>query len=164
MEPPSYEEATLHPSGLGSPSTPPPTYVEAVTTQPDSFPVLTLPTAGTSPSQNTGLITYQLTQIGASDRGRQTQPAVVVTQPQPVPILMTRLGDIPGLVCCPHCNNVVTSKVTYVPGWVAWCMCLLIILMGFVCGCCLIPFAMRSLHDVHHSCPQCGKHLHTYRR
>lgn len=29
MEPPSYEEATLHPTGLGTPSTPPPTYVEA---------------------------------------------------------------------------------------------------------------------------------------
>ncbi|XP_078119909.1 lipopolysaccharide-induced tumor necrosis factor-alpha factor [Sander vitreus] len=164
MEPPSYEEATLHPTGLGTPSTPPPTYVEAVTTQPDYFPVLTLPTAGTSPSQNTGLITYQLTQIGSSDGGRQTQPAVVVTQPQPVPILITHLGDIPGLVCCPHCHHVVTSKVTYVPGRIAWWMCLLITLMGFICGCCLIPFGMRSLQDAHHSCPQCGKHLHIYRR
>ncbi|XP_032396509.1 lipopolysaccharide-induced tumor necrosis factor-alpha factor homolog isoform X3 [Etheostoma spectabile] len=164
MEPPSYEEATLHPSGPGNPSTPPPTYVEAVTTQPDSFPVLTLPTAGTSRSQNTGLITHQLTQIGASDRRRQPQPTVVVTQPQPVPVLITHLGDIPGLVSCPHCHHVVTSKVTYVPGNVAWCMCLLITLMGFICGCCLIPFGLRSLQDVHHSCPRCGKHLGIYKR
>ncbi|XP_034743815.1 lipopolysaccharide-induced tumor necrosis factor-alpha factor homolog isoform X2 [Etheostoma cragini] len=164
MEPPSYEEATLQPTGAGNPSTPPPTYVEAVTTQPDPFPVLTLPTAGTSPSQNTGLITHQLTQIGASDRGRQPQPTVVVTQPQPVPVLVTHLGDIPGLVSCPHCHQVVTSKVTYVPGNVAWCMCLLITLMGFICGCCLIPFVLRSLQDVHHSCPRCGKRLGVYRR
>lgn len=69
--------------------------------------------------------------VGASDGGRQTQPAVVLTQPQPVPILMTHLGDIPGLVCCPHCHHVVTSKVRYVPGRVAWWMCLLITLMGW---------------------------------
>ncbi|KAA8594599.1 hypothetical protein FQN60_011734 [Etheostoma spectabile] len=144
MEPPSYEEATLHPSGPGTaalitsyhssltnPSTPPPTYVEAV---------------------------------GASDRRRQPQPTVVVTQPQPVPVLITHLGDIPGLVSCPHCHHVVTSKVTYVPGNVAWCMCLLITLMGFICGCCLIPFGLRSLQDVHHSCPRCGKHLGIYKR
>ncbi|XP_044047542.1 lipopolysaccharide-induced tumor necrosis factor-alpha factor homolog isoform X1 [Siniperca chuatsi] len=186
MEPPSYEEASLHPPVLGtqelntppppsydaylhSPSTPPPTYGEAVTIQPDHFPVLTpprVPTAVTSPSENTGVIFHPVTQIGVtpSVSSRQTQTVVVVTQPQPVPISVTCLGDIPGVVCCPHCHHVVTTKVTYLPGGAAWCMCVLLTMLGLVCGFCLIPFMVRGLQDAHHSCPQCGNHLHTHRR
>ncbi|XP_041790350.1 lipopolysaccharide-induced tumor necrosis factor-alpha factor homolog [Chelmon rostratus] len=185
MEPPSYEEARLHPPAQGtqafnilpppsydasfpSPSTPPPTYGEAVTIQPDPFPVLTPPrvqTAVTSPSHNTGLIIHPPTQIGvtASVSSRQTQP-VVVTQPQPVPISPPYLRDVPGVVCCPHCHHVVTTKVTYLPGRAAWCMCVLLTVMGLVCGFCLIPFMVRGLQDAHHSCPQCGNHLHIYTR
>ncbi|XP_029298379.1 lipopolysaccharide-induced tumor necrosis factor-alpha factor [Cottoperca gobio] len=175
MEPPSYEEASRHPSGLStvafyippppsynaslySPSTPPPTYGEAVTIQPEPFPVLTLPTVG--------IITHPLTQIGVTQSvGRgQTLPAVVVTQPQPVSISVTYLGDVPGVINCPHCHHVVTTKVSYYPGTAAWCMCVLLTIMGLVCGCCLIPFTIRSLQDAHHSCPQCGNKLHIYTR
>ncbi|XP_070842854.1 lipopolysaccharide-induced tumor necrosis factor-alpha factor homolog [Chaetodon trifascialis] len=185
MEPPSYEEARLHPPALGtqalnippppsydaslpSPSTPPPTYGEAVTIQPDPFPVLTPPVAPpavTSPSQNTGIIIHPISQIGVtpSVNGRQTQP-VVLTQPQPVPISLTYLGDVPGVVCCPHCHHVVTTKVMYLPGRAAWCMCVLLTMMGLVCGFCLIPFMVRGLQDAHHSCPRCGNHLHVYTR
>uniref|UniRef100_UPI0037E71953 lipopolysaccharide-induced tumor necrosis factor-alpha factor homolog n=1 Tax=Semicossyphus pulcher TaxID=241346 RepID=UPI0037E71953 len=184
MEPPSYEEARLHPPALSpegfnippppsydislnSPSTPPPTYGEAITVQPDPFPVLTpprLPTAASTPSRNTGVTIHPITQIGVTSpvSGRQTQP--VVTQPQPVPVALTYLGDVPAVVRCQHCHRVVTTKVTYLPGRAAWCMCLLLTLMGLVCGFCLIPFMVRSLQDAHHSCPQCGNHLHTYTR
>ncbi|XP_040891228.1 lipopolysaccharide-induced tumor necrosis factor-alpha factor homolog isoform X2 [Toxotes jaculatrix] len=150
MEPPPYEEASLHPpalstegvnippppsynASLSSPSTPPPTYGEAV---------------GVTPPVS----------------GRQTQPAVVVTQPLPVPISVTCLRDIPGLVRCPHCHHTVTTKVTYLPGRAAWCMCVLLTLMGLVCGFCLIPLMVRGLQDAHHSCPQCGNHLHIHTR
>ncbi|KAM7009422.1 lipopolysaccharide-induced tumor necrosis factor-alpha factor homolog isoform 1-T1 [Tautogolabrus adspersus] len=181
MEPPSYEEARLHPPALTiegynippppsydvslhSPPTPPPTYREAVAVQQDPFPVLTpprLPTAVSSPSRNTGVIIHSTTQIGVSSSvsGRQTHP--VVTQPQPVPVALTYLGDVPAVVHCPHCHRIVTTKVTYVPGRAAWCMCLLLFLMGLVCGCCLIPCMVRSLQDAHHSCPHCENHLHT---
>ncbi|CAJ1052605.1 lipopolysaccharide-induced tumor necrosis factor-alpha factor homolog [Xyrichtys novacula] len=185
MEPPSYEEARFHPPALSSqgynippppsydvslhaPPTPPPTYGEAVTVQPDPFPVLTpprLPTSASSPSQNTGVIIHPTTQIGVSSSSvgrRQTQP--VVTQPQPVPVTLSYLEDNPAVVHCPHCRHVVTSKVTYQPGKAAWCMCILLTLMGLVCGFCLIPFMVRSLQDAHHSCPNCGKHLYTYTR
>ncbi|KAM7009423.1 lipopolysaccharide-induced tumor necrosis factor-alpha factor homolog isoform 2-T2 [Tautogolabrus adspersus] len=180
MEPPSYEEARLHPPALTiegynippppsydvslhSPPTPPPTYREAAVQQ-DPFPVLTpprLPTAVSSPSRNTGVIIHSTTQIGVSSSvsGRQTHP--VVTQPQPVPVALTYLGDVPAVVHCPHCHRIVTTKVTYVPGRAAWCMCLLLFLMGLVCGCCLIPCMVRSLQDAHHSCPHCENHLHT---
>ncbi|XP_040003286.1 lipopolysaccharide-induced tumor necrosis factor-alpha factor homolog [Xiphias gladius] len=185
MEPPSYEEASLHPpalstegfnippppyydASLSSPPTPPPTYGEAVTIQPDPFPVLTspsVPIAVTSPPQNTGNIIHPHTQVGVTPtvNGRQSQP-VVVTQPQPVPVSVAYLRDIPGLVCCPHCHRTVTTKVTYLPGKAAWCMCILLTLMGLVCGFCLIPFMVRGLQDAHHSCPQCGNHLYIYTR
>lgn len=176
MEPPSYEEASLHPPAQGtaafppppsydaslhSPPTPPPTYGEAVTVQPDPFPVLTVPTAGTS--QNNGLIIHPITQIGVSS-SRQTQPAVVVTQPPPVPVSVSHLDEFPSLVVCPHCHHAVTTKVTYQPGKAAWCMCFLLAIMGFICGCCLIPLMVRSLQDAYHSCPHCGNHLHTFTR
>ncbi|XP_037620538.1 lipopolysaccharide-induced tumor necrosis factor-alpha factor homolog isoform X1 [Sebastes umbrosus] len=179
MEPPSYEEASLHPpavfnvllppsyhTSLHSPPTPPPTYREAVTIQRDAFPVLTVPTAVTPSSRNPGSIVHPLTQIGVTQPAgsRQTQPAVVVTQPQPVPISVTHLGDSPGVVRCPHCQHVVTTKVTYVPGRAAWCTCVLISIMGMICGCCLIPFMIQGLQDAHHSCPNCRNQLHKYTR
>ncbi|XP_068583482.1 lipopolysaccharide-induced tumor necrosis factor-alpha factor homolog isoform X2 [Cebidichthys violaceus] len=150
MEPPPYEEASLHPPTLGtasfnilppsyyhvslhSPPTPPPTYVEAV---------------GGAPSA----------------RSRQTQPAVVTTQPPPVPVSVTHLGDVPAVVRCPHCQRVVTTKVTYKPGSAAWCTCVLLAMMGLICGCCLIPLMMKGLQDAHHSCPQCKNKLHVHTR
>ncbi|KAM9363329.1 lipopolysaccharide-induced tumor necrosis factor-alpha factor homolog [Symphorus nematophorus] len=186
MEPPSYEEASLHPPALGtqafnnlpppsydastpSPSTPPPTYGEAVTVQPDPFPVLTpprVPTAVTSPPRTAGIIIHPIAQIGVTPpvRATQTQPVVVVSQPQPVPIEVMYLREDPGLVRCPYCHNVVTTKVTYMPGRAAWSMCVLLAVMGLICGFCLIPFMVRSLQDAHHSCPHCGNHLHIYTR
>ena len=32
---------------------------------------------------------------------------------------------------------------------------------GFA-GCCLIPFFMDQLRDVHHQCPNCKEHIHTF--
>ncbi|KAM3623638.1 uncharacterized protein V6R79_013597 [Siganus canaliculatus] len=182
MEPPSYEEARLQPpalssvnvppppsysASLSSPTTPPPSYQEAVTVQPDPFPVLappTLPPAVTS--QSSTLIFHPATQIGAtptvSSRVSQT---VIVSQPQRTrTISVAHLRDVPGVVRCPHCHHVVTTQVTYLPGRAAYCLCILLTAMGFVCGCCLIPFVVRSFQDAHHSCPHCGKQLHIYTR
>ncbi|KAI4833291.1 hypothetical protein KUCAC02_016200 [Chaenocephalus aceratus] len=181
MEPPSYEESRFHPPALSTaafnvtpppsynashyyPPTPPPTYGEAVTIQPDPFPVLTLPNPRRT--RNTGVITHPVTQIGVTQSvgGRRSQPVVVTTQPLPVPISVTHLGDVPGVVRCPQCHHVVTTKVSYLPGRTAWCMCFLFTMMGLICGCCLIPLTIKSLQDAHHSCPQCGNELHTYTR
>uniref|UniRef100_A0A3Q2D4M3 Lipopolysaccharide-induced tumor necrosis factor-alpha factor homolog n=1 Tax=Cyprinodon variegatus TaxID=28743 RepID=A0A3Q2D4M3_CYPVA len=86
----------------------------------------------------------------------------VVSQPQPVPIIVSSLRDAPGFVLCPHCQQLVTSKVTYVAGKAAWCTCVILALL--FCGFCLIPLCMRSMQDAHHSCPHCGKKLHIYER
>nr|XP_019956750.1 PREDICTED: lipopolysaccharide-induced tumor necrosis factor-alpha factor homolog [Paralichthys olivaceus]XP_019956751.1 PREDICTED: lipopolysaccharide-induced tumor necrosis factor-alpha factor homolog [Paralichthys olivaceus] len=167
MEPPSYQEATLHPpalntqglntspppsyyASLSSPPTPPPTYGEAVTIQQDPFPVLSLPsvpTSGSSTLQNTGDIIHPRTQVGAT---------------QTVPIALSNLTRKPGLVRCPHCHQTVTTKVTYQPSKDAWGLCILLAVLGLFCGFCLIPLIVHGLQDANHSCPQCGKHVFTY--
>uniref|UniRef100_A0AAZ1XQC4 LITAF domain-containing protein n=1 Tax=Oreochromis aureus TaxID=47969 RepID=A0AAZ1XQC4_OREAU len=105
-------------------------------------------------------------QSGAAPRGnsRQTQPIAVVSQPQPVPIAVEYLRGAPGLVCCPHCSHLVTSKVTHVPGTAAWCWCVILAMAGLICGFCLIPLMVRGMQDTHHSCPQCGNALHVHKR
>lgn len=64
--------------------------------------------------------------------GIQPQPAVqvVMTQPSPVVITTQCLTNIPGLVKCHYCNTTVTTKVRHTPGTSAWCMCVVIALMG----------------------------------
>lgn len=181
MDPPSYDEARLHPptlsahalhyppppsydASLPSPSTPPPTYGEAVTIQPDPYPVLTVPTVTHSvsqPPQTTGIIIHPTTQIGVNQSVNVTrsQPAVQ-SQPQST----THLKDTPGIINCPHCHRTVTTKVTHVPGKSAWCLCILLSVMGLVCGICLIPLLVPGLQDVHHSCPYCENQIHVYSR
>ncbi|KAM9314192.1 lipopolysaccharide-induced tumor necrosis factor-alpha factor homolog isoform 1-T2 [Pholidichthys leucotaenia] len=181
MEPPSYEEAHRQPvqgiqnspappaydASLLYPPTPPPTYREAV--RPDPFPVLTppsVPAAVSPPSRSSGVIVHPVTQIGERPRthNRQTQPAVVVSQPEPTPVQVSFLRDAPTLVQCPHCNHQVTSKVRRVPGQAAWLLCFFLALIGLICGFCLIPLMVPGMQDVHHSCPRCGNRLHVYKK
>uniref|UniRef100_A0AAQ4NPR2 LITAF domain-containing protein n=1 Tax=Gasterosteus aculeatus aculeatus TaxID=481459 RepID=A0AAQ4NPR2_GASAC len=156
MEPPSYEEASLHPSAFNvlpppyyhgpqhSPPTPPPTYGEAGK---NNHPII--------------IIYYALKRQSCFDIA---PAAVVVTQPAPVPVSVRHLGDIPALVRCPHCNRVVTTVVKHVPGMSAWSLCVFLALMGLICGFCLIPFMVQSLQDVHHYCPECKNRLHVHQR
>ncbi|XP_047432930.1 lipopolysaccharide-induced tumor necrosis factor-alpha factor [Mugil cephalus] len=182
MEPPTYEEASRHPpnaegfsftpppaydTSFSLPSTPPPTYGEAVTVQTDPFPVLTPPSglaAVTSPPRRAGVTTvHPTTQVGVTAPVSRGQPqSVVVTQPGPIAV--TCLRDTSGYVCCPHCHHLVNSEVTYSPGKSAWCLCILLMMMGLVCGFCLIPLMVRGLQDAHHTCPRCEKPLHVYVR
>lgn len=182
MEPPSYEEASRHLSVQSteqvinisppaytsdpSPATPPPTYGEAVNH--NAFPVLTSPsrqTAVVAPPENSRITVHPLTQIGGrAPRGDRTPAVAIVSQPQPVPIVVSSLRDSPGFVRCPHCRQLVTSNVTYVAGRAAWCTCVILALLGLFCGFCLIPLCMRGLQDAHHFCPHCNKKLHVYER
>ncbi|XP_030597368.1 lipopolysaccharide-induced tumor necrosis factor-alpha factor homolog [Archocentrus centrarchus] len=144
--------------------------VTQITVQPQASPARAPAPASTAVSsgsrQGTGVTVHPVTQIGATPRvsSRQTQPTAVVCQPQPVPIAVQYLKDAPGLVRCPHCSHLVTSKVTYVPGTAAWCWCVILALSGLICGFCLIPLMVRGMQDAHHSCPQCGNNLHIHKR
>lgn len=64
-------------------------------------------------------------------RGSRAPTVVVVSQPQPVPIILNSLRDSPGFVRCPHCLELVTSNVTYVAGRTAVCSCVIMALMGW---------------------------------
>ncbi|XP_076001324.1 lipopolysaccharide-induced tumor necrosis factor-alpha factor homolog [Genypterus blacodes] len=186
MDPPSYDEASRHPpalvtpanippppsyaASLSMPSTPPPTYGETVTIQPDPFPLLAsspLSAAAMSHPQHPGnIIIHPSTQIGVRQTvGSIQNQTVVVVQPRSSgSVAVASLTDVPTVITCPHCHNVVTTKVTYSPGMAAWCTCLFLAVTGLVCGCCLIPLMMRGMQDAHHSCPHCGNSVHKYKR
>uniref|UniRef100_A0A3Q2X131 LITAF domain-containing protein n=1 Tax=Haplochromis burtoni TaxID=8153 RepID=A0A3Q2X131_HAPBU len=149
MDPPSYEEASRQPPALpiAAFNAPPPAY-DASLSSPPTPPPAYREAAGAAPRVNS----------------RQTQPIAVVSQPQPVPIAVEYLRGAPGLVRCPHCSHLVTSKVTHVPGTAAWCWCVILAMAGLICGFCLIPLMVRGMQDTHHSCPQCGNPLHVHKR
>ncbi|XP_063060328.1 lipopolysaccharide-induced tumor necrosis factor-alpha factor homolog isoform X2 [Engraulis encrasicolus] len=134
--PPSYQEASAcPPQRTQVPSTPPPAYTPG----------------GLPPS-------YRETGNGVTHQEVHASPVVVVTQPT------SALGDCPMATVCPHCHRQVTTSVTHKAGMAAWSMCMLLTLLGLICGFCLIPFMIDGCKDVHHSCPQCHRHLGIYVR
>uniref|UniRef100_A0A915JLF6 LITAF domain-containing protein n=1 Tax=Romanomermis culicivorax TaxID=13658 RepID=A0A915JLF6_ROMCU len=82
---------------------------------------------------------------------------VVITQ-------MLRLGPHPSSIQCPHCSAHIVTGVNFVPGTLAWVLCIVLLLLGLWCGCCLIPFCMPECQDVEHRCPNCRQFLGVYRR
>ncbi|KAM4525303.1 uncharacterized protein PAE49_001282 isoform 2-T2 [Odontesthes bonariensis] len=86
------------------------------------------------------------------------------TAAQPTsPIIPESLGPTAELTKCPTCEEVVVTETSGSMGEAAWTMCILSSLMGCVAGCCLVPFCMKRLRNVHHQCPHCGAHIHTYK-
>ncbi|CAN9510562.1 unnamed protein product [Ophioblennius macclurei] len=186
MDPPSYDEARFigpsqviqtissnppptYDASIAIPPTPPPGYIEAVTSPTNPFPVLTPPLLATvepAHRHTNGVVVHPVTRVGAHQhaRGAHNHPSVVVTQPAPVPVRVTCLSDFPAVIRCPHCRHTVTTKVKFVASDSAWCLCVILALLGLFCGCCLIPLMVRSMQDAHHSCPHCGKRVHVYRR
>ncbi|XP_072320198.1 lipopolysaccharide-induced tumor necrosis factor-alpha factor homolog [Eucyclogobius newberryi] len=181
MDLPSYDEVEQHPqtrwpgvldmpppptydASVAAPSTPPPSYGEAVTFVPNHFPVLTVP----SPQQHQGVFLHPPTQgpmvLTQSINVTQNSP-VYIYQPRPVPaVVPDHLTDSPALVQCPHCGQTGSTLVTDVPSGGAWCMCTMLALVGLICGFCLIPLLVKSCQDTHHSCPHCLRVVHVYRR
>ncbi|KAG7491901.1 hypothetical protein MATL_G00008900 [Megalops atlanticus] len=87
------------------------------------------------------------------------QPVVVVQQE-----VLGPLGDTPAITRCTNCNQRVTTKVLYKAGLLAWLLCILFIVLGLVCGCCLIPFVVNGFMDAHHYCPACNTKLYVHTR
>ncbi|KAL7048570.1 hypothetical protein ACKWTF_003403 [Chironomus riparius] len=71
-------------------------------------------------------------------------------------------GPSPVVITCPSCNarvrtsvsNFCTSKTHL------WCLCLFC--CGFACGCCLIPYCMKSCQAQKHKCPRCNNNIGVY--
>uniref|UniRef100_A0A3B3XN22 LITAF domain-containing protein n=1 Tax=Poecilia mexicana TaxID=48701 RepID=A0A3B3XN22_9TELE len=105
--------------------------------------------------------------------GSRALTVAVVSQPQPIPIILNSLRDSPGFVRCPHCLELVTTEHTHhTPMYMQKNYSIeaqqadltLLLCFRLFCGFCLIPLCMRGLQDAHHSCPQCGKKLYIYER
>lgn len=97
-------------------------------------------------------------------------PAAIQPQPPqqqiPMPpqaIVQGRM-DEPFLVQCPFCRATVTTITTPTAGCLTYLACLACGVLGLVCGCCLVPFCLRRLRDIRHSCPKCSQTIALYKR
>ncbi|XP_063082563.1 lITAF domain-containing protein isoform X1 [Cavia porcellus] len=72
--------------------------------------------------------------------------------------------SMPIQTVCPYCGNYIITITTPVPGLLSWLLCSSLFIFGCVLGCCFLPFCVRSLMDVQHSCPVCRHVLFHHRR
>ncbi|XP_012640715.1 lITAF domain-containing protein isoform X1 [Microcebus murinus] len=71
---------------------------------------------------------------------------------------------LPIQTICPYCGNTVITVTSHVPGVLTWLLCAGIFMLGCTLGCCFIPFCIRGLMDVKHSCPVCQHQLFHHQR
>ncbi|XP_042096443.1 lipopolysaccharide-induced tumor necrosis factor-alpha factor isoform X1 [Ovis aries] len=72
--------------------------------------------------------------------------------------------DRPVQMCCPSCNKMIVTQLSYNAGALTWLSCGSLCLLGCIAGCCFIPFCVDALQDVDHHCPNCKALLGTYKR
>nr|XP_033715168.1 lipopolysaccharide-induced tumor necrosis factor-alpha factor homolog [Tursiops truncatus] len=157
--PGSYQAA----AGPSSVPTAPPSYEETVSVN-SYYPTLPAPMPGPA----TGLM------MGPDGKGMN--PPVYYTQPVPVPnanataVQTVRVQqpisffDRPVQMCCPSCNKMIMTQLSYNAGALTWLSCRNLCLLGCMAGCCFIPFCVDALQDVDHYCPNCKALLGTYKR
>mmetsp|Transcript_34717 Transcript_34717/g.61076 ORF Transcript_34717/g.61076 Transcript_34717/m.61076 type:complete len:157 (+) Transcript_34717:1039-1509(+) len=98
---------------------------------------------------------YQHIQMGTPLQ----QPVLVYTTAPQQDTRNTILGNAPVSMTCPYCKAQITTKTRSYPGVMAWLMCVLICLIGFWCGCCLIPLCIPGLQNVSHYCRNCSRFI-----
>ncbi|KAG8560713.1 hypothetical protein GDO81_015096 [Engystomops pustulosus] len=98
-------------------------------------------------------------------------PKVIYQQPVPVCVVEAglhqtgrRLADSPSFSTCPSCHENVVTTISFHSGLLTWLLCTAIMCLGFLTGCCLIPFCVNATKDVHHFCPRCNCCIYKYRR
>ncbi|NWI70564.1 LITAF factor, partial [Todus mexicanus] len=72
--------------------------------------------------------------------------------------------DRPVQMCCPSCNQMIVTRLSYDSGALTWLSCGGLCLLGCAAGCCLIPFCIDALKDVDHTCPNCHALVGSYKR
>ncbi|XP_067101670.1 uncharacterized protein [Osmerus mordax] len=85
-------------------------------------------------------------------------------EPSPITVAVEKLSTAPSVVQCPSCNLIITTETLRKVGGTAWLLCFMCTLFGCLAGCCLIPFCVKSLWDVHHHCPMCHAQIHIFTR
>ncbi|XP_074476736.1 uncharacterized protein LOC141758868 isoform X2 [Sebastes fasciatus] len=103
----------------------------------------------------------QLTQEDIPLEGRvKTKP---VAERPTDPVVPGNLGRTPAVTKCPSCEEVIITETRSRVGEASWMLCFLCTLTGCVAGCCLIPFCVKRMRNVHHRCPRCQANVHTHR-
>jgi len=92
-------------------------------------------------------------------------PSVVVqNQPVTAKTPELRYGPHQMTVLCPYCHNTVLTSIEYSTGLFSYVSSLVIMAMGCVCGCCLIPCCSEGFKNAEHTCPKCKQYLGIYHR
>lgn len=73
-------------------------------------------------------------------------------------------GPHPKQTVCPSCNQEVVSETRPAVGLLTWLLVGAMVMVGCGFGCCLIPCCVAECQDVEHWCPNCRRHMGTYKR
>ena len=95
-------------------------------------------------------LTCTLQYIYSRERTMSVVSSVNTTIIQPVPCVSTvtnvvPLGKFPTACTCPVCRQSIVTRVEKRNGPIVWILAGIICLLGFVLGCCLIPFCIDDL-------------------
>eukprot|EP00727_Mastigamoeba_balamuthi_P002616 m51a1_g12351 putative lipopolysaccharide-induced tumor necrosis factor-alpha factor homolog (145) ;mRNA; f:541876-542464 len=72
--------------------------------------------------------------------------------------------EMPVKIRCQFCSAVVVTLTKHRSGLLVWMVAGGMCIVGLVFGCCLIPFCIKDLKDVHHECPSCRRTVGVYHR
>ncbi|CAF2775519.1 unnamed protein product [Rotaria sp. Silwood2] len=75
----------------------------------------------------------------------------------------TPIGQEPVQCTCPNCHSFIRTSVRHRDGLLVWLSCGVLIFVGCICGCCLIPFCIPNIKNYQHYCPQCKAVIGEYR-
>ncbi|XP_077869294.1 lipopolysaccharide-induced tumor necrosis factor-alpha factor homolog [Saccoglossus kowalevskii] len=161
---------------------PPPDYSLTVVSQPPSSHStqgVNVPQPADNPSYPRQPPIVYNTQLGYPQQqgypvqGYQT-PQLQTKEGHPIPPLppgtlnvlpgQQQWGEAPSQAYCGNCNKSVMTDTVYKAGTFTWISAGIICLFCLWCGCCLIPFCIKSFKDVHHSCPECKTKLGVFHR
>ncbi|XP_075371130.1 lipopolysaccharide-induced tumor necrosis factor-alpha factor [Mycteria americana] len=143
---------------------------------PSGVPV---PSAPPSYEETTGINVsyphpYPVPEPGQKPDGKGMNPPPYMGQPAPAsnPVTVQTVYvqqpvvfyDRPVQMCCPSCNQMIVTRLSYDSGALTWLSCGGLCLLGCIAGCCLIPFCIDALKDVDHTCPNCSALIGSYKR
>uniref|UniRef100_A0A8C5U1P7 Cell death-inducing p53-target protein 1 n=1 Tax=Malurus cyaneus samueli TaxID=2593467 RepID=A0A8C5U1P7_9PASS len=93
--------------------------------------------------------------------------ATVLVPPGAATTVTVLQGEIfqgaPVQTVCPHCQQAITTKISYEIGLMTQHLWLSLCSRCDLC-CCLIPCLFDDFKDVTHTCPNCKAYIYTYKR
>ena len=107
-------------------------------------------------AQQPQMVVAQQPQMVVQTAQAVTQPMVQVQVLMQQPFISAQnCGRTPVAGQCPLCKQQTVTQVHYENGSATWIGCLGLALCGCWLGCCVIPFCVDDMKDVHHTCSAC---------